>query len=148
MIMVYRPRDPQATSKLMSAVRSEGNRAEVLLRKGLWSLGFRYRLYSRKLVGKPDIVLPRWRTVVFVDGDFWHGRVLLEHGVEALRSSLKTNRREWWVQKIMRTTARDGLVTDALERSGWRVIRVWETDVLRRTDSKIKQVATAIELGQ
>ena len=145
--MVYRPRDPRATSKLMSAVRSEGNRAEVLLRKGLWSLGFRYRLYGRKLVGKPDIALPRWRTVVFVDGDFWHGRVLLEHGVEALRSSLKTERREWWVQKIMRTTGRDGLVTDALERSGWRVIRVWETDVLRRTDSEIKRVATAIERG-
>src|SRR5438093_13632969 len=102
----HRPRPPEATSKLMSAVRATGNRAEVLFRKRLWSLGFRYRLYDRSTIGRPDLILSRWRAAVFVDGDFWHGRVFLEKGLAALRRSLRTSRREWWVKKILRNVAK------------------------------------------
>src|SRR5437879_10694401 len=137
----HRPRARGAISNVMSAVRATGNRAEVLCRRRLWRLGFRYRLYARSLVGRPDLVLRKWMAVLFVDGDFWHGRVFLEKGLPALRRSLRTSRREWWVQKILRNVARDREVSTALKRAGWTVIRVWERDVLKRVD----QVATRVK---
>jgi DNA mismatch endonuclease, patch repair protein len=118
------------TSKMMSTVRSSGNRADVMLRKALWAKGIRYRLYKKDLAGRPDIVIVSRRTVIFVDGDFWHGRGIIENGVEAFRLTMRTARREWWIRKISRTIQRDRDVTRALEESGWRVMRFWESSVL------------------
>jgi DNA mismatch endonuclease (patch repair protein) len=129
----------------MSAVRATNNRAEVLLRRHLWRLGLRYRLYNRKLVGRPDLVLARWRTVLFVDGDFWHGRILREKGIGGLRASLRTSRREWWIEKIRRNLARDDFVSTELSSQGWKVIRVWETDVLRSPDTVAADLARQIQ---
>lgn len=73
------------TSRRMAAIGSRNNRAEVALRKELWKRGFRYRLYDQRLPGKADLVFPRYRSVIFVDGDFWHGRRFREQGKQALR---------------------------------------------------------------
>jgi DNA mismatch endonuclease (patch repair protein) len=136
----YRERDPIVTSRMMSAVRRSGNRAEVLLRKELWAMGLRYRLYRADLIGRPDIVISSRQSVVFVDGDFWHGRGIIDNGVKAFRATLRTPNREWWIEKISRTIQRDREVTTVLENSGWRVIRVWESSVLADPPTVARQV--------
>jgi DNA mismatch endonuclease, patch repair protein len=126
----HRPRDPATVSRLMSAVRATGNRAEVALRKKLWAWGIRYRLYGKGLPGRPDIVIRNARTVIFVDGDFWHGRLLVERGERALIASIRTPRAPFWISKIKRNAERDVMQNEQLGALGWRVIRVWERDVL------------------
>jgi DNA mismatch endonuclease, patch repair protein len=115
----------------MAAVRGKNNRAETALRKALWRRGYRYVLYDRKLPGTPDLVFRRQRVAVFVDGDFWHGRVLRENGPEALARSFRTVRREYWVAKIHRNSSRDLRTTSELAELGYKVLRLWEKDVLK-----------------
>lgn len=140
----YRAHDHEAVSALMSRIRAKDNRAEVALRKALWQRGLRYRLYSRRLPGRPDLVFSPARVVVFVDGDFWHGRVLVRRGLRALRATFRGRRRDWWVAKISRNVERDVLVTAALRREGWQVVRVWEKDVLRDVEAAVRRVAHAV----
>jgi len=118
----------------MAAVRGRDNAAETALRKHLWRLGLRYRLYASYLPGKPDLVFACAKTVVFVDGDFWHGRILLEQGESALRAQFRGKAADWWVAKIKRTAARDQAITAELRARRWYVIRVWEKDVLKKLD--------------
>jgi DNA mismatch endonuclease (patch repair protein) len=127
----HRPRDKEVVSRLMRAVRSRDNLAERKLRKALSEIGARYRLQVAWLPGRPDIVFVRARVVVFVDGDFWHGRIFLEQGLRGLRLSLRTERREWWINKIVRNVERDALNTAALEGLDFAVVRIWEKDLLR-----------------
>src|SRR2546426_196640 len=108
-----KPKPSPATSARMAAIRSTGNRAEVALRKALWRLGLRYRIYSSRLPGKPDLVFASARVVIFVDGDFWHGRVLRDRDEAALRATFR-RRRGWWVRKIRGNVARDEYVTKQL----------------------------------
>jgi DNA mismatch endonuclease, patch repair protein len=120
----------------MAAVRSRDTQCELSLRRALWGRGLRYRLNPRRarglpLVGRPDIVFPSARVIVFVDGDFWHGRVLREQGLEKLKAAFSPARREWWVGKISSTVARDDRITSTLRDQGWNVIRVWESQVRR-----------------
>jgi DNA mismatch endonuclease Vsr len=82
-----------------------------------------------RLSGTPDLAFLQSRVAVFVDGDFWHGRLLTERGPEALRSSLQTPKSEWWVSKLTANVARDRRADAALFASGWTVIRLWERDV-------------------
>src|SRR5882672_2270965 len=127
----YKARPRGTTSAMMAAVRSRDNRAEVSLRRILWRMGRRYRLYSRGVPGRPDLTFSRFGVVVFVDGDFWHGRGIVEDGLAAFRRTLRTKRRDWWVTKIGGNVERDRYVTRMLRKMGWRVIRLWEADVLR-----------------
>jgi DNA mismatch endonuclease (patch repair protein) len=116
---------------MMAAVRNRDNKAEVLLRKQLWNTGLRYRLHTKNLVGRPDMVFASARLVVFVDGDFWHARGLVEDGEKAFRSTLRTARQDWWVAKLRRNAERDAEVNALLESEGWRVLRFWESEVHR-----------------
>jgi DNA mismatch endonuclease (patch repair protein) len=125
----YRPRTPEAVSRNMAAIRQRENRGEVMLRLALHRMGLRYRKYVRGLPGSPDIVFSSARVAVFVDGDFWHGRKIVESGPEAFRASLATERREWWVTKITRNVDRDRRVAAQLSSEGWTVVRVWESDI-------------------
>lgn len=125
----YKPRDPDVTSAMMSQVKHKNSKAEISLRTKIWASGARYRLHDRRLPGKPDLVFPSARLAVFVDSDWWHGRILREQGEMALRSHLRTSRQDWWVQKFKRNVERDEEVTRALTELGWRVIRIWESDV-------------------
>jgi DNA mismatch endonuclease (patch repair protein) len=144
-VRTYRPRDPSTTSRIMAAVRSRDTQCELSLRRALWRRGLRYRLNPRfargtALVGRPDIVFPSAGVIVFVDGDFWHGRVLREQGLETLRAAFSPTCREWWVGKISSTVARDDRITTLLRDQGWTVIRVWESQVKRNVDSVARRI--------
>jgi DNA mismatch endonuclease (patch repair protein) len=104
----------------MRAVRSRDTRPELRLRSLLHRLGFRFRLHRKDLPGSPDIVLPRWRAVVFVHGCFWHG-----HDCARGARVPKANR-DYWTAKIARNGARDAAAAEALTARGWRVVTVWE----------------------
>ena len=82
------------------------------------------------------------RVVVFIDGDFWHGRALLEEGVEGLKKGLRTNKSDWWISKIQKNVVRDKTVTTTLTDQGWKVLRFWESEV----KSDLSGVANNIEL--
>lgn len=121
-------RDTTVTSRVMAAVRNRNSAAELAIRRRLWLNGVRYRVRS-KLPGKPDIVFPRQRIVVFVDGDLWHGNSWRVRGLPSLESQFPTNT-AWWVTKIRRNMARDAEVNEQLCATGWTVLRYWESEVL------------------
>ncbi|MYJ10672.1 MAG: very short patch repair endonuclease, partial [Gemmatimonadetes bacterium] len=125
----------------MSAIRSTGGKTEVALRSLLHRRGLRFRKNYAKLIGKPDIVFPGARVAVFIDGDYWHARVLREKGPEALYARIKTANRDYWIDKFTRRVKRDDEVTAVLQEDGWTVLRFWESDV--RGD--LEGVADAIE---
>lgn len=105
--------------KNMRSIRAVDTKPELLLRKALHNAGFRYRLHKKELPGKPDIVLMKYRTVIFVHGCFWH-----KHGCHLFK--LPKTRSEWWLNKLTANRYRDLVVEDKLRESGWRVIVVWE----------------------
>ncbi len=111
---------PHKRSSIMRAVKSENTKPEIALRKALFALGFRYRLNVKALPGKPDLVFPKHRTVIFVHGCFWHG-----HGCKRGKRVPKTNT-AYWTEKIARNKARDRKNAAALRKLGWRVVTIWE----------------------
>ena len=122
----YAPSSTRASMTARAIGRTE-TRAEIELRRALWKRGLRYRKNVATLPGRPDIVFPRARLVVFVDGDFWHGR-----DWEARLAKLKRgSNAPYWVAKIGANIERDRRKTEALRAMGYEVVRVWETDVLR-----------------
>jgi DNA mismatch endonuclease, patch repair protein len=112
--------DAETRSAVMRRVKGRGTGPELAVRKLIWSLGGRYRLNRADLPGKPDIVLPGRRLIVFVHGCFWHG-----HDCPRGARVPKTNR-EYWTAKVTRNRARDGVAKGVLEGAGWRVEVVWE----------------------
>lgn len=115
---------------------------ECVLRSLLWRRGLRFRKNVRSLPGRPDIVFPKARTVVFCDGDFWHGKRWSE-----LRPKLDSGTNgHYWTAKIARNRERDQQVNKELEHEGWLVIRFWEGDILRnpaRVAAKIHRIVTS-----
>ena len=122
-------------SRIMSRIRSKDTKAEVLLRKTLWHLGFRYRKNYRKLPGTPDIALHRQNIAILVDGDFWHARDYCKHPGERI-----TTRKKYWRNKLSRNVERDKEVNDALTQAGWLVLRFWESDIQKKLDTCVKNV--------
>lgn len=112
----------------MSAVKSKDTRPELALRKELWRRGLRYRKNYKKLPGKPDIVFPRARLAVFCDGDFWHGHNWAIRGYGSLENELQRYSRAW-ADKIIRNIQRDERTNEELEDVGWKVLRIWESDI-------------------
>ena len=104
----------------MSRIRSTNTKPEVALRRALHRLGFRFRLHGSHLPGKPDIVLTKYRTVIFVHGCFWH-----RHEGCKIATTPKSNT-EFWIEKFSRNVIRDAATLDHLEALGWRVIVAWE----------------------
>lgn len=111
----------------MSRVRAKDTKPELLVRKFLFSKGFRYRLHDKRLAGKPDLVLPKYRSVIFVHGCFWHGHEGCKYFVEP-----KT-RRDWWLQKIARNRLKDREHLAALRTAGWQVVIVFECELRPKT---------------
>ncbi len=107
----------------MQANKSRDTKPELALGRLLWSCGIRYRKHSRRVAGKPDFCISKYRLAIFVDGEFWHGR-----DWERRRTKLKSNR-DFWIAKIERNMQRDREVTRKLESKGWKVFRFWETDI-------------------
>ena len=113
----------KARSQLMSKIRSKETKPEIKLRKALWNLGLRYRKNVKKLPGTPDIVISKFRLIIFVDGEFWHG-----YNWEKKKLELKTNR-GFWIPKIERNIQRDKSINKKLKEMGWHVIRFWDSQI-------------------
>jgi DNA mismatch endonuclease (patch repair protein) len=109
----------EVRSRMMSGIRGTNTKPELLLRKGLHAMGFRFRLHERSLPGKPDIVLPRYNAVIFAHGCFWHG-----HDCHLFK--WPSTRPEFWQAKIARNRAVDERTDAALTEAGWRQAVVWE----------------------
>ncbi|WP_152729550.1 very short patch repair endonuclease [Goekera deserti] len=140
------PRDPALTSAMMSKVRSKDTKAELALRRVLHANGVRYRLHARDLIGCPDLVNRSRKIAVFVDGDMWHGNPAepARRG-RATFADLFPTRTDWWVAKIERNKARDAEVTATLTNAGYRVIRLWERDVLSDPAAAARPVIDAMK---
>ena len=123
----------------MSHIHFASTKPELCLRHALWNLGFRYRVNVKRLPGSPDIVLPKYRTVIFVHGCFWHG-----HKDCKYYTVPKTNT-EFWMAKVARNQERDQEVWRKLEAKGWSVIIVWECQLKKANlEETIKRVADEI----
>ncbi|CAN5707295.1 very short patch repair endonuclease [soil metagenome] len=107
----------------MSRIRSKDTKPEMLVRRFLFANSFRFRLHVKDLPGKPDIVLPKYKTVIFVHGCFWHGHAGCRYYV------VPKTKTDWWVNKINTNIANDEKAVTALEREGWKVITIWECDI-------------------
>ncbi|MDO4992789.1 MAG: very short patch repair endonuclease [Prevotellaceae bacterium] len=121
---------PEQRHHNMAAIRAKDTKPEILVRKYLWSHGFRYRLNHPRLPGKPDIVLRKYRTCVFVNGCFWHGHELQYDNDNFPQSSecckIPRSNTEFWVKKILRNKERDKEVQQKLLSMGWHSITLWE----------------------
>lgn len=130
---------PQQRHDCMSHVRSKSTAPETTLCKELWRRGYRYRLNDNHLPGSPDIILPKYRTAIFVHGCFWHG-----HNGCKYYTVPKTNT-DFWVAKVARNKERDQEVWRKLEAKGWYVIIVWECQLKKgRIDETVERVAAEI----
>jgi len=127
--------DQQTRSRMMSGIRGKNTKPELALRRALHARGFRFRLHSGKVHGRPDLVLPKHRAVVFVHGCFWHRHKGCRY------ATVPATRPEFWRAKFDANVARDRTVRTTLLEGGWRVATVWEC-ALRKPD----QVAASAEL--
>lgn len=118
-------------SRIMKAVRSKNTKPEIIIRKYLFSKGYRYRLHHKKLPGKPDIVLPKHKKIILVNGCFWH-----QHQKKNCRASLPASNRDYWLPKLRRNRLRDMDNIRSLRRLGWNVIVIWECD-LRKSETAV-----------
>lgn len=139
-------RDNQAVHKAMTAVRSANTSPELLLRKALWSKNCRYRVNCKDVLGKPDIVIKKYKLAVFVDGDYWHGHNWALRGLASLEEELK-NYSSYWKTKIKRNVERDLETTILLRDEGWTVLRFWgsevKTDPDKCADIVIKKILSS-----
>ncbi len=110
---------PQKRSEMMAGIRGKDTKPEYFIRKALHKLGYRYLLHARKIPGKPDLVLPKYRAVIFVHGCFWHG-----HSCHLFK--WPQSRTDFWRSKILKNQANDEKALNALESADWRVLVVWE----------------------
>jgi DNA mismatch endonuclease (patch repair protein) len=115
--------DIKTRSYNMSQIKGKDTKPEMLVRRFLFANGFRYRIHDTKLPGKPDIVLPKLKTVVFVHGCYWHGHENCKYFV------LPKTRTDWWLQKINRTKEVDQINFSCLADSGWKIITIFECEL-------------------
>ena len=114
---------PAQRSYNMATIRSTNTKPELLVRKYLHAQGYRYKLHDKTLPGKPDLVLPKYRTVIFIHGCFWHGHNNCKYYV------VPKTKTEWWLNKINGNKANDTKALKALKKEGWTVITIWECDL-------------------
>ena len=131
-------------SKNMSHIRSTNTKPEELVRKYLHARGLRYRKNDKRYPGHPDIVLPKYKTCVFVNGCFWHQHTGCRYAV------LPASNQEYWLPKLKRNVERDAANAAQLQAEGWRVITVWECELKKpvRTNTLEKLYATILQIGQ
>ena len=124
----------------MSQIRSGNTKPELLVRKFLHALGFRYKLHDKTLPGKPDIVLSKYKTIIFIQGCFWHGHSNCSY------FKVPKTRTDWWLHKINTNKANDIKAIKALKKEGWKVITVWECklkpDKVERTQTSLLKTLT------
>ena len=110
---------PEKRSYNMSMIKGKNTKPEIIVRKFLHSKGFRFRIHKNNLPGKPDIVLPKYKTVIFINGCFWHGHKNCKY------FTLPKTRTKWWLNKIEGNKTTDKLNNQRLKKAGWRIITLW-----------------------
>lgn len=118
-------------SQNMAQVKNKNTAPEIIVRKNLHRLGYRFRLHRRDLPGNPDIVLPRYKAVIFVHGCFWHGH-------DCPRGKRPSSRQEFWDEKLDRNIERDKVNQETLRKMGWKVIVIWECETKDRQDLDVR----------
>lgn len=123
--------DQATRSRMMAGIKGTNTKPEIALRKAMHALGLRFRLHAKGMPGRPDIVLPRWKAVIFVHGCFWHRH-------EGCRyATVPATRPEFWNAKFAANVARDHRNLESLGEAGWRTRIVWECDLKARGASAI-----------
>jgi len=130
---------PRVRSQMMAGIRGTNTKPELVIRSGLHRAGFRFRLHDSALPGRPDLVFPRWRAVLFVNGCFWHG-----HDCHLFK--WPKSREEFWRAKIEANRKRDQKAQIALTKSGWRVGTVWECAIKGRNRQDPRHAMTQLGL--
>lgn|SRR3989338_954884 len=125
-------------SSLMQRIKSKDTRPEKILRKKLWGLYYRFSRKESSLTGKPDIVLNKFKIVIFVDGEFWHG-----YNWDEKKRTIKANR-AYWIPKIERNIFRDKENTKILRKLGWAVLRFWQHKIETDVEGCVKRVERAV----
>lgn len=127
-------------SDIMSHVRGKNTKPEEAIRKYLFSKGFRYRKNDKRYPGKPDIVLPKYHTIIFVNGCFWH-----QHpGCKS--ATLPDTNRDYWEAKLQRNVERDSAQICQLEEMGWHVIVLWECEISSKSKRKERLISLVNEI--
>lgn len=134
-------RNKDITHKIMSSIPSRNTRPEILLRKALFSRGYRYRVNYRRLKGTPDIVLTKARIAIFIDGDFWHGNNWRLRGYASHEDEME-HYSAYWRDKIERNIRHDQEVNAALAHDGWIVLRFWESDLKKDISPALYTIET------
>jgi DNA mismatch endonuclease (patch repair protein) len=125
--------DKETRSRIMARIRGKNTAPELAVRKFLFAQGFRFRLHVKDLPGKPDIVLPKYKTVIFVHGCFWHGHQGCKDFV------VPKTRTDWWLEKIGKNRERDKLNASKLKKEGWKVIQIFECEIGGRKMDRIPE---------
>ena len=128
--------DRKTRSRMMSGIRGKNTKPELLIRKGLFARGFRYRLHDKHLPGKPDLVLPKYAAVIFVHGCFWHG-----HDCHLFK--WPKTRHAFWRKKILRNRVNDTEACTRLKAEGWYILTIWECALKGRTRRPLDKVLDA-----
>ena len=118
-------------SEIMSKISSKETKPEILVRKYLFAQGFRYRKNVKGLPGKPDIVLPKYKTAIFINGCFWHGH-------SCRKGNLPTTNIEFWTEKITTNIKRDSKNILELESMGWKVLVIWQCEINNNSDREFR----------
>jgi len=126
-------------SKIMSKIRGKNTKPELVFRKALWQKGVRYRVDSKKLPGRPDVSIIKYKLVIFIDGEFWHG-----YNWDKRKETIKSNR-GFWIPKIERNMQRDREVNLALQELDFTVFRFWEHEIKTELDKCINDVLVYLD---
>lgn len=126
-------------SKMMSKIRGKNSKPELLFRKALWAKGVRYRINNKKLPGKPDISIMKYKLTIFIDGEFWHG-----YNWNKRKDQIKSNR-NFWIPKIERNLQRDKEVNRELQEMGYTVFRFWANEVKTNLKTCINDVLVYLD---
>ncbi len=128
---------PEVRSRIMASIKGKDTKPEMVIRRALHALGFRYRLHVKNLPGCPDMVLPKYRAVIMVNGCFWHG-----HGCQA--HNKPKSRVDYWEEKISKNQARDEQNKKRLHELGWRIATIWECAIFGKTKITTDEIAKYI----
>lgn len=126
-------------SEIMSHIKSKDTSIELLVRKQLYALGFRFRVNYKELSGKPDIVFTKKKVAIFIHGCFWHG-----HDIGCRYSHVSQSRKEYWEPKLSKTKMRDKEHIECLTREGWTVIVLWECEIKEKFDDTMNRLISIL----
>lgn len=127
-------------SNVMSKIKGKNTKPEMILRSALFLLGYRYRIHVKDLPGKPDLVFPKYKTVIFVQGCFWHYHQGCPEG------RIPSSNTEFWKEKLKKNVDRDLKNIEQLKKAKWKVVVVWECEIEKNLDKTIKTVISKLKV--